>query len=56
MFNKVTLPGATNRVLLLESPQEADAGIYAVIGDDDAAQLYLHQWPQHETQWNLPSF
>ena len=23
---------------------------------NDAAQLYLHQWPQHEKQWTLPSF
>lgn len=23
---------------------------------DDRAQLYLHEWNQHETQWNLPSF
>ena len=23
---------------------------------DSTAQLYLHQWPQHETQWTLPSF
>ena len=40
-FNKVTLPGATNRVLVLDSPQEADAGIYAVIGDDDVVQFKL---------------
>lgn len=40
-LNKVTLPGATNRVLVLESPQEADAGIYAVIGDDDVVQFKL---------------
>ena len=23
---------------------------------DTTAQLYLHQWPQGETQWNLPNF
>ena len=23
---------------------------------DNHSQLYLHQWNQHETQWNLPSF
>ena len=23
---------------------------------DDSCQLYLHQWPQHEKQWTLPSF
>lgn len=23
---------------------------------DDSAQLYVHQWPQGETKWNLPSF
>lgn len=40
-LNKVTLPGATNRVLMLESPQEADAGIYAVFGDDDVRQYTL---------------
>lgn len=40
-LNKVPLPGATNRVLVLESPQEADAGIYAVIGDDDVVQFKL---------------
>ncbi len=40
-LNKITLPGATNRVLVLESPQEADAGIYAVIGDDDVRQYTL---------------
>jgi hypothetical protein len=40
-LNKVTLPGATNRVLVLESPQEGDAGIYAVFGDDDVVQYRL---------------
>lgn len=40
-LNKVTLPGATNRVLVLESPQEADAGIYTAIGDDDVTQFKL---------------
>lgn len=40
-FNKVTLPGATNRVLVLESPQEADAGVYTVLGDDDVVQFKL---------------
>jgi hypothetical protein len=23
---------------------------------DTTAQLYVHQWPQHEQTWNLPSF
>lgn len=23
---------------------------------DNEAQLYLHQWPQNETKWNLPSY
>jgi hypothetical protein len=23
---------------------------------DDDAQLYLHQWPQNEQNWHLPSF
>lgn len=23
---------------------------------DTTAHLYLHQWPQHETEWRLPSF
>lgn len=40
-LNKVTLPEATNRVLVLESPQEGDAGIYAVFGDDDVVQYRL---------------
>lgn len=40
-LNKVTLPGATNRVLVLESPQEGDAGVYTAIGDDDVRQYKL---------------
>lgn len=40
-LNKVTLPGATNRVLVLESPQEADAGVYTAIGDDEVRQYKL---------------
>jgi len=40
-LNKVTLPGATNRVLVLESPQEGDAGVYTAIGDDDVRQFRL---------------
>jgi hypothetical protein len=23
---------------------------------DKSAQLYLHQWPQNEQKWTLPSF
>lgn len=40
-LNKITLPGATNRVLVLESPQEGDAGVYTAIGDDDVRQYTL---------------
>lgn len=40
-WNKRTLPWATNRVLVLDSPQEANGGTYTVVGDDQVRQYRL---------------
>lgn len=40
-WNKRTLPWATNRFLVIDSPQEADAGTYTAVGDDQVSQYRL---------------